>query len=240
MTENAYMTDDAWLQVPKEIVKGYCLLPYIKENPQWYVYKLLDGFKLHKNVLKAHELCSDALIISLKEESNSSHVNQSYNQLVAKNNKKNAAKSLYDQRKAKKFATGKTNITQYNLIHTAMRIVRATKPESWVASFSRVNLHPWTRQEFPEFCKKIAAHLRAGETFKDDNVDTTAEEKFALLPLFWHGMTPADRKVVTTLFLSHSCQYTVACIKMIHKECKLPCSQMNDARVCMLVAREHP
>jgi hypothetical protein len=29
MTENAYMTDDAWLQVSKEIVKGYRLLPYI-------------------------------------------------------------------------------------------------------------------------------------------------------------------------------------------------------------------
>ncbi len=175
MTENAYMTVDAWLQVLKEIVKGYCLLPYIKENPQWYVCKLPNPFKSHKNVLKTHELCSDALIISLKEESNSIHVNQGYDQLVAKNNKKNAAKSLYGQRKAKKFATGKTNITQYNLIHTAMRIVRATKPESWVASFSRVNLHPWTRQEFPEFCKKIAAHLCAGETFKDNNVDTTAD-----------------------------------------------------------------
>ena len=103
MTENAYMMDDAWLQVLKEIAKGYHLLPYIKENPQWYVCKLLDGFKLHKNVLKAHKLCSNALIISLREESNSSHVNQGYDQLVAKNDKKNAAKSLYDQCKAKKF-----------------------------------------------------------------------------------------------------------------------------------------
>jgi hypothetical protein len=53
-------------------------------------------------------------------------------------------------------------------------------------------------------------------------------------------MTPADRKVVMTVFLSHSCQYTIACIKMIHKECKLPYSQMNDVCVCVLVAQEHP
>jgi hypothetical protein len=90
MTENAYMTDDAWLQVSKKIVKGYCLLPYIKENP---VCKLLDGLKLHENVLKAHKHCSDALTISLKKESNSSHVNQGYDQLVAKNDKKNAAEA---------------------------------------------------------------------------------------------------------------------------------------------------
>ena len=30
MTENAYMTDEAWLEVSKAIVKGYCSLPFIK------------------------------------------------------------------------------------------------------------------------------------------------------------------------------------------------------------------
>jgi hypothetical protein len=120
-----------------------------------------------------------------------------------------------------------------------MRIVRETKWVTWISSFESANLHPFPRQEFPELCKKIAPHLRAGETFKDDNVHTTAEEKFALLPLFWHGMTPAERKVVMTVFQSHACKYSAACLKMLHVECKLPYSQMNDVRVCVLVAREH-
>lgn len=240
MTENAYMTDEAWLQLSKKIVEGYRLLPYIKENPMWHVCELLDGFKSHENVLEAHELRANALIISLKEESNSSHVNQGYDQLVAKTDKKNAAESLYDQRKAKKFSTGKTNITQYDLLITAMRIVRATSEETWVHSFQRVNLHPFTRMEFPEFCRKIASHLRAGDIFKNDNVDTTAEEKFALLPTFWHGMTPAERKVVMTVCETHAYQYSVACITTLHVECKLMYSQMNDVRVCVLVARDHP
>ena len=30
MTENAYMTDEAWLQFLKKIVESYRLLPYIK------------------------------------------------------------------------------------------------------------------------------------------------------------------------------------------------------------------
>jgi hypothetical protein len=73
----------------------------MKKNEDWFIAKLLDGFKSHNNVLQAHKICANQLIISLKEESNSSHVNQGYNQLTAKNNKKNAAESLYDQRMAK-------------------------------------------------------------------------------------------------------------------------------------------
>ena len=69
------MTDDAWLEASKAIVKGYHQLPFMKENKDWYITELLDGFKSHKNVQKAHEIRADQLIISLKEESNSSHVN---------------------------------------------------------------------------------------------------------------------------------------------------------------------
>ncbi len=115
MTENAYMTDEAWLEASKSIVDGYCQLPYIKENEDWYNAELLDGIKLHKNVLNAHKLRADNLIISLKEESNSSHVNQGYDQLTAKNNKKNAAESLYDQCKAKEWQMGKPQIDQLTL-----------------------------------------------------------------------------------------------------------------------------
>ncbi len=135
--------------------------------------------------------------------------------------------------------TSKTNITQYDLVHTAMRIVRLTEQKTWVTSFERCNLHPWARKEFPEFCKKISSHLRAGDTFKDDNIQPTAEDKFAALPSFWHG-TLAERKVMMTVFQRYAFQYTAACLKVLHVECKLMYSQMNDARVCMLVLREHP
>ena len=226
MTENAYMTDK----------HGYISSLYIKENPMWHVCELLDGFKLHENVHEAHELRANALIISLKEESNSSHVNQGYDQLVAKTDKTNAAESHYDQRKAKKFSTGKTNITQYDLLITAMHIVRATSEETWVHSFQRVNLYPFTRLEFPEFCRKIASHLWAGDTFKNDNVDTTAEEKIALLPTFWHGMTPAERKVVMTVCETHAYQYSVACITTLHVDRR--CSPKLPPRI-FGIEREH-
>ena len=56
MTENVYMTDDAWMESLTAIVKGYCKLPFVKENPDWFAAELLDGFKSHENVLAAHKL----------------------------------------------------------------------------------------------------------------------------------------------------------------------------------------
>jgi hypothetical protein len=152
MTKNAYMTDDAWLKVSKAIVKGYCLMPLIKDNPNWHIAELLDGFRSHENVLEAYGLCAEALIISLKEESNSSHVTQGYYQLVAKQDKKNAAESLYDQRRSKKWFTGKSHISQWELLTTAMDIVRKTTKANLVSSFERCNLHPLTQQSFDVFC----------------------------------------------------------------------------------------
>ena len=99
-------------------MKGYRNLPYVKENEQWFMLELLDGFKSHENVLAAHELRSEAKVRSIKEESNSSHANQGYDQFTAKNDKKIAAESLYDQRKLKKLVTGKTHIDQYDLVLT--------------------------------------------------------------------------------------------------------------------------
>jgi hypothetical protein len=123
MTENACMTDDAWLEASKAIVKGYRSLPYIAENKDWLMLELLDGFKSHENVLAAHELHACNKIRSLKEESNTSHVNQGYDQLTAKTDKKNAAQSLHDQWNIMKFKTGKTQLDQYELVQCGMRLV---------------------------------------------------------------------------------------------------------------------
>ena len=156
--------------------------------------EMLDGFKSHENVLKAHKLRAENNIGSLKEESNSSHANQGYDQQAAKADKKNAAESLYDQRKVKKYMTGKTHIDQYDLVLTGIRIVNGCKPEIWRISYRRVNLDPRTRVSFQEWCKKIKHFLMTGEEFKEEDVDPTPQHKFNLLPKFWHGMLPADRR----------------------------------------------
>jgi hypothetical protein len=90
MTENAYMTEEAWLESSQLIVKGYRSMPFVADNPDWLMVELLNGFKSHKNLLSANELRSEHNILSLKEESNLSHLNQGYDQLTAKCDKKNA------------------------------------------------------------------------------------------------------------------------------------------------------
>jgi hypothetical protein len=59
MMENAYMTDDAWVEASYSIVKEYRSMPFVADNPDWSMVELLDGFKSHKNVLSANELHSD-------------------------------------------------------------------------------------------------------------------------------------------------------------------------------------
>ena len=52
---NAYMTDGVWVLVTHMIMKGYRLMLFVKQNPQWMVLELLDGFVTHELVLEAHE-----------------------------------------------------------------------------------------------------------------------------------------------------------------------------------------
>jgi hypothetical protein len=82
--------------------------------------------------------------------------------------------------------------------------------------------------------------LRAGKTFKGENVDPTPEEKFALLPLFWHGMSSPERRVVMAAIQSHTSKYTPAsCLRTLREECNLLLSQMNNVWVCATVSQEH-
>jgi hypothetical protein len=70
--ENAYMTNETWMQATQAIIQGYQEMPFIKENPQGWVCELMDGFKSHENVLGARIIRHDNKIISVKEELNTS------------------------------------------------------------------------------------------------------------------------------------------------------------------------
>jgi hypothetical protein len=80
----------------------------------------------------------------MKEESNTSHVNQGYNQQMAKTNKKNAVQSLHNQQKIMKYKMGKTQPDQYELVQCGMCLVRQVEPATWVVPFCQVNLEPST------------------------------------------------------------------------------------------------
>ena len=62
-------------------------MPYVKDNPQWYVIEIVDGFGPHTSSLYAMEEQRKNKIVMLKEEGDSSHVNQGYDKFVSKANK---------------------------------------------------------------------------------------------------------------------------------------------------------
>jgi hypothetical protein len=51
-------------------------------------------------------------------------------------------------------------------------------------------MNPRTVIWFPEWCKKIAPILAAGENFKSE----TPVDTYALLPGWWHGTLPEEKE----------------------------------------------
>ena len=87
MTDNAFMTKAAWEEMAYCIVKGYRSLPVVRDNPQWWMVEIFDGFGARLSNLPLLKKHIDAKILSLKEEGDSSLYNQAYDQEVAKFNK---------------------------------------------------------------------------------------------------------------------------------------------------------
>ena len=56
MTPNAFMYDEAWLEIIPKLCKSIRRQEIIRDNPDWWVLLFLDGFNLHENVLNAHEI----------------------------------------------------------------------------------------------------------------------------------------------------------------------------------------
>ena len=76
MTDNVYMTNEAWTQADSYIMKGYRKLPIVKENPDWDIIEFLDIFKAHKACYQANKVCTNDNCSPIKDKSQSSQANQ--------------------------------------------------------------------------------------------------------------------------------------------------------------------
>ena len=66
MTSNTYITEEVWVLVSKAVVNGYRLMPFVRDNTQWMMLKLLDGFGSHEQVFEENKLQSKYLVLSAK------------------------------------------------------------------------------------------------------------------------------------------------------------------------------
>jgi hypothetical protein len=83
------MTNKTWVELAPFIAKVICLMPHIENHLDWQVCLTLGGFSSHL-VTASLEPFTAANITIIKEEGNTSQVNQAYNQSVAKEDKRSS------------------------------------------------------------------------------------------------------------------------------------------------------
>ena len=176
----------------------------------------------------------DKKIVLLKEDGDTSHVCQSYDQKVAKDDKRSMRGSLAFLRKATSQTKG--IVDAWQLICVGLAAVRELESDSWAYSFTKVNLHPHHRVPFPEWCQKISHFLQGGESFKEEKL----VDSYALLPSFWHGMTPAEKKRAMLILNSHADTFTAACVKELSEKMHVQMSEMQNLRLCLELALRDP
>ena len=188
MTPSAFMTTESWEEMTPHVCEGFRKLnTHTDEMREWWMLEIFDGFGAHLASLDAFKKRHEMKFFSVKEEGDTSHVNQAYDKFVAKSDKYARMQSLSMLRNAKFLNKGV--VDQWGLVHAGLFAIRETNPLTWVRSFEACNLNPTTRLPFPDWCKKISDHLQAGESFL-----APTESTYALLPAWWHGMTPAEKK----------------------------------------------
>ena len=179
MTPKGFMTNKAWHTMTPQLMEGICSMLFIRDNPDWYVLEIADGFGAHLNNYDALKMRLDANIICAKEEGDSSSVNQAYDNFVAKSDKHEHRLTLGMPCKRQ----GANNIfNQWQMVHCGLSASRAmaANPDMWVGFFKAVNLHPKFQMSFNDWCKKMAPFMQAADSFDlvmQDNVD-----KYKVLP----------------------------------------------------------
>ena len=206
--------------------------PVVARHPDWHVACTMDGFISHHNQLEPLQVAANAKITLLEEEGDQSHVLQPFDQRVAKEDKKTGRHLLALVQQAKKVVK---IADQWTLVHIAIQMHKCTPPGAWIESFKMTNLHPDFRVPFRAWVEKRADYFTAGFQFKEEDTD-----KFALLPLWFQGMIPAERKKMIDIIEHHHADWSVALITKLQSAVHLKLDQMDKARVCYIVAKEDP
>lgn len=88
---------------------------------------------------------------------------------------------------------------------------------------------------FPDWCKKISCFLTAGQKFKLE----TPIDNYALLPGWWHGTDPEDKKKIVGVIDLHE-GFSPQCCKELMSHCHVPYADQQILLVCYEIAKKHP
>eukprot|EP00957_Ditylum_brightwellii_P146319 11141136-Ditylum_brightwellii.AAC.1 len=85
MTPNTHMTTKAWEEMVVDVCIGVrSMNSHIQEMEEWWCLEIFDGVGSHLNSLTSMWVRRRHQILPVKEEGDSSYVNQAYDCFVAK------------------------------------------------------------------------------------------------------------------------------------------------------------
>ena len=116
-------------------------MPVVWKFPDLWVAMTMDGFGSHLEP-EALEIFANHRILLVKEEGDSSHVCQQYDQFVAKEDKRHLRSLMQGYR------LNAPMVSQFELIFIANSAMNKVRAADWQRSFERVNLRPSTRVPF--------------------------------------------------------------------------------------------
>jgi hypothetical protein len=240
MSPNAYMTDEVYLTLFPFLCKGIRQMPVIKEHPTWWVVLSLDGFGSHVNVHKAQEIFSQHKILVIKEEGDTSHVNQAYDQQVAKADKRMMRHNLELVRSK----LGGNKLDQWVLIQLAAHAQAQVDRKCWVQSHNNVNTNPKTRIPFNEWIKKLD---KKGVLLSGEQFFKTRTSLYDAMPACWTKLSVENRHSVITIIkriydraegLQQPLLWKTADVMELSKYCAL--DDIIKLRACYLTSKIDP
>ena len=174
-------------------------------------------------------------IMLVKEEGDSSHVCQLYDQDPAKKDKAELRFWLDKLRNVASLTRG--CIDQWALLAIGLQAVRAGDANMWIESAKKVNLHPDYRRPFSMWLKDIEHFLEGGQSFKMENYST---DIYPLLPSLWHSMLPKDKHIVMGIMEKHDGFFTPECVKDLFLIAHVMPKHMQKLRICIDAAKKKP
>ena len=222
-------------------VAGYRAMPVIVDNPEWWVVEIMDGFGAHTISYKANKIRLDNKVLSLKEEGDSSSINQAYDKYVAKSDKHIQRINLNYLKACTQF---NCNIPdQWGLLHCGLAAVRHTSrtPILWINSFIAVNLLPSNQLSFEDWCKRIKPFMKASDSFDLITQNEVEVDLYLLLPSLWQAMSTVDKTEAVRIVQEHDGNaWDVACCRQLVDALKVSLSDLPLLQPAIFLAIEDP
>ena len=186
-TSNAYLNDETWVEIVPHLCKAIRKMPHVRDHPNWWCVITFDGYATHllPDQLKVF---SDHKIMVAKEEGDTSQVCQSYDQYVAKADKREF-RALLDAVRPHVHRV----LSQWDVIIVMCRALQKVNGQQWVKSFIKVNQHPDHRVSFQEWAAKIDDKLVGDKFF------IHRPSLWDAMPSFWKKLTVENRRKLCTL-----------------------------------------